>query len=151
MDLRPERLDGPAGRTLLADFFAEGERVYGSSMADYRGPSATPEELSPPAGGFLVGYVDDEPVGCGGIKRLSDQAVELKRLYVVPKLRNGGIARTLIAALEDAARDIGYRVIRLDTGDKQPAALHLFRSAGYQEIDDYNGNPHASYWFEKVL
>lgn len=40
---------------------------------------------------------------------------------------------------------------RLDTGDQQPDALALFHSAGYGEIPDYNGNPYASFWFEKRL
>jgi len=115
------------------------------------GPSATADELSPPTGLFLVAYVDDEPVGCGGIKRLSDEAAELKRLYVAPTVRNQSVARALVAALEDAARDAGYQVVRLDTGAEQPAAVRLFRSAGYIEIDDYNANPFASYWFEKRL
>ena len=115
------------------------------------GPSATADELSPPAGVFLVAYADDEPAGCGGIKRLSDEAAELKRLYVAPAVRNQGVARCLIAGLEDAAREAGYRVLRLDTGANQPAALELFRSVGYREIDDYNANPYASYWFEKAL
>jgi GNAT superfamily N-acetyltransferase len=115
------------------------------------GPSATADELSPPEGAFLVAYVEDEPVGCGGIKRLSDEAAELKRLYVAPKVRNQSVARALLAALEDAARHAGYQVVRLDTGAEQPAAVQLFRSAGYIEIDDYNANPFASYWFEKVL
>ena len=51
----------------------------------------------------------------------------------------------------DAARDIGYEVIRLDTGDRQPAALRVFRATGYREIGDYNGNPVAAFWFEKSL
>jgi GNAT superfamily N-acetyltransferase len=115
------------------------------------GPSATPDELSPPDGTFLVAYVEGEPVGCGGIKRLSEDAAELKRLYVAPKVRNQGVARVLVAALEDAARQAGNHVVRLDTGAAQPAAVQLFRSAGYIEIDDYNANPFASYWFEKEL
>ena len=150
MELRQERLDGPAGEALLAAFTDEIVPLYPGWRPD-TGPSATADELSPPAGVFLVAYADDEPAGCGGIKRLSDEAAELKRLYVVPAVRNQGVARSLIAGLEDAAREAGYRVLRLDTGANQPAALELFRSVGYREIDDYNANPYASYWFEKAL
>ena len=150
LTLRRERLDGPAGETLLAAFTDEIVPLYPGWRPD-TGPSATAEELSPPTGVFFVAYVDDEPAGCGGIKRLSDEAAELKRLYVAPAVRNQGVARALIAGLEDAAREAGYRVLRLDTGANQPAALELFRSVGYREIDDYNANPYASYWFEKQL
>jgi GNAT superfamily N-acetyltransferase len=115
------------------------------------GPSATAEELSPPSGLFLVAYAEDQPVGCGGIKRLSQAAAELKRLFVAPPARNRGIARSLLAALEDGARQAGFGVVCLDTGANQPAALELFRAAGYSEIGDYNGNPYARYWFDKAL
>jgi GNAT superfamily N-acetyltransferase len=148
--LHPEPLDGPAGHALLAAFVEEIAPLYPGWTPDV-GPSATAVELSPPGGLFLVAYMDDQPVGCGGIKRLSDTTAELKRLYVAPHARNRGLAHSLVAALEDGARHAGYRVVRLDTGANQPAALELFRSAGYREIDDYNGNPHASYWFEKAL
>jgi GNAT superfamily N-acetyltransferase len=151
MELQQERLDSPVGEALVAAFFDEIVPLYPSITSENPGPSATPEELSPPAGAFLVAYVDGEPVGCGGIKRLDGESAELKRLYVAPSVRKGGVARTLVAALENVARDSGYRIVRLDTGNQQPAALQLFRSAGYREIDDYNGNPHASYWFEKSL
>jgi GNAT superfamily N-acetyltransferase len=151
MELRRERLDSPAGEALVDAFFDEIVPLYPAITPDNPGPSATADELSPPGGVFLVAYVGDIPVGCGGIKQLSDDAAELKRLYVAPEARNRGLARTLVAELENAARDAGYRIVRLDTGNQQPAALDLFRAAGYREIDDYNGNPHASYWFEKSL
>ena len=151
MELRQEALDSPAGEALIGAFFDEIVPLYPSITPDNPGPSATSEELRPPGGAFLVAYVGDAPVGCGGIKRLTDEAAELKRLYVAPEARNQGLARTLVNALEDAARRADYRIVRLDTGDQQPAALQLFRALGYHEIDDYNGNPHASYWFEKLL
>jgi GNAT superfamily N-acetyltransferase len=148
--VRAERLDGPAGRALVDAFSAEIVPLYPGWTPD-GGPSATVEELSPPGGVFLVAYSDDVPVGCGGMKRLSDSAAEIKRLYVDPSVRSRGVARTILAALEDAARNAGYQVVRLDTGANQPAAVELFRSTGFRAIADYNANPYASYWFEKTL
>ena len=46
---------------------------------------------------------------------------------------------------------LGIVLALFSVGNQQPAALQLFRSLGYEEIADYNGNPHATYWFEKVL
>jgi hypothetical protein len=60
-------------------------------------------------------------------------------------------SRRLLGAIEDIAREFGCELVRLDTGDKQPASLNLFRAIGYVEIDDYNGNPYASYWMERRL
>jgi GNAT superfamily N-acetyltransferase len=147
--LHAEPLDGPAGHALVAAFVEEIATLY-PGWAPEVGPSATADELSAPSGLFLIAYAEGLPVGCGGIKRLSETAAELKRLYVAPQARNRGLAHSLLAALEDGARYAGYRVVRLDTGANQPAAIKLFRSVGYGEIDDYNGNPHASYWFEKA-
>jgi ribosomal protein S18 acetylase RimI-like enzyme len=69
----------------------------------------------------------------------------------VPGARGRGLGRRLLRALEEAAAELGWHTVRLDTGDQQPDALALFRSAGYREIPDYNANPYASYWLEKRL
>jgi GNAT superfamily N-acetyltransferase len=76
---------------------------------------------------------------------------EIKRMYVRPSARSRGVAAALLAALEDAARTLGYTSARLDTGPKQPHALRLYRSAGYSELPPYNDNPYACFWGEKRL
>ncbi|MEY2442552.1 MAG: hypothetical protein QOJ46_1978, partial [bacterium] len=68
-----------------------------------------------------------------------------------PAARGHGLGRRLLAQLEQQARDNGYQRLRLDTGDRQPEALGLFLSAGYERIADYNGNTWATYWMEKRL
>jgi GNAT superfamily N-acetyltransferase len=114
-------------------------------------PSAHPEELSPPAGGFVLLVEDGRAVAGGGFKRLDDGTCEIKRMYVVPEARSRGLARRLLAELETAARDAGYRAARLDTGREQPHARALYESAGYRAIPDYNDNAYAAYWGEKDL
>jgi GNAT superfamily N-acetyltransferase len=119
-------------------------------VADYM-PAGGPAELSPPSGGFLLGYVDGELACCGGLKRLDDQTCEIKRMYIVPERRGTGLARVLLRALEDRARELGYTVARLDTGPKQENARGLYLDEGYGEVPDFNGNPVASFWGEKPL
>jgi len=114
-------------------------------------PAGGAAELGPPHGAFLVGYEAGRALCCGGLKRLDDQRCELKRMYVVPAARGRGVARSLLVALEDAARRLGYSVARLDTGPRQPAARHLYESAGYAAIANFNGNPIASFFGEKRL
>ncbi|MDT5016130.1 MAG: hypothetical protein QOD39_2290 [Mycobacterium sp.] len=114
-------------------------------------PTAGPVEMGPPGGTFLVGYRDGEAVCGGGIKRLPDGACEIKRMYVVPAARGQGIARTLLRALEDAARAMGYDMARLDTGPRQPRAQGLYEREGYVPIDNFNGNPVATFFGEKRL
>ena len=72
-------------------------------------------------------------------------------LYVVPDARSRGAGRALLAALEDAARELGYERVRLDTGPLQPEAAGLYGSAGYHAIDAYTDMPPHSLFFEKEL
>lgn len=138
------------GRDLLAALMDELSVLYGPSN-EARTPSATPAELSPPGGTFLVLLAGGAAVACGGVKALGDGTGEVKRMYVVPAHRGRGHARRLLGALEDAARALGHARLRLDTGAEQPQALALYESAGYRHIPDYNGNPYASHWLEKAL
>jgi GNAT superfamily N-acetyltransferase len=124
----------------------DGLDLDGDSM-----PRAGRAELRPPSGAFLIGWVADEPVCCGGLKRLEERSCEIKKMYVVPALRGKGVARRLLYALEARARDLGYEIVRLDTGPKQTSALGLFESEGYAPIEDFNGNPVAVFWGEKAL
>ena len=150
VELRDEPLDGPAAQALLQAFTHDIVERYPTWTPD-SGPSAGPQDLAPPAGRFVVAYDADVPVGCAGFKRLSTEIAEVKRMYVAPARRGVGLGRRLLQHLEQAARQAGYVATRLDTGDRQPEALALYRDAGYREIDDYNGNPFATYWFEKEL
>lgn len=114
-------------------------------------PKAGPAELGPPDGTYLVGYRDGAAVCGGGLKRLPDGTCEIKRMYVVPQARRSGVARALLAALEDAARGLGYRIARLDTGERQPHAVALYEAAGYRRVGNFNNNPAAAFHGEKRL
>lgn len=81
----------------------------------------------------LVGVVDGRAVACGALQALDAQVGAIKRMYVRPAFRGRGIARQLLAALEEMALDAGHLVLRLDAGVYLPAALALLRSAGYGE------------------
>ena len=72
-------------------------------------------------------------------------------MYVVPAARRRGVARALLRALEDAARERGYAFVRLDTGPLQRGAMALYASEGYTEIGNFNANPIATYWGEKAI
>ena len=119
----PAQVDAGDGATLaqaMRDEIAimyDGLDLDGDSM-----PRAGAAELSPPGGAFVVGYHEQRPACCGGVKRLDDQRCEIKKMYVVPQLRGRGVARALLHELEDAARRMGYAIARLDTGPKQLSA-----------------------------
>jgi GNAT superfamily N-acetyltransferase len=147
----PVPADASPARDLIAAMVAEMAVVYGP--IDVPGmPSATPADFAPPRGTFLVGFdATGAPVCAGGVKPLGDGAAEIKRMYVVPAARGRGHAGALLRALEDAAGGLGYGVVRLDTGPRQPHAQALYEAAGYRPIGNFNSNPVASYWGEKRL
>jgi GNAT superfamily N-acetyltransferase len=150
LEIRAEDAAMPAAQDLLDAFARELVKRYGE-FDPTRSPSALPADFAAPAGRFLVVYLEGRPVACGGVKRLDDKTCEIKRMFVSPRVRGGGIGRILLGALEDAGRDLGYATVRLDTGSEQPEAQALYPTAGYTEIEDYNDNPYASFWFEKRL
>jgi GNAT superfamily N-acetyltransferase len=114
-------------------------------------PKAGPAELGPPGGAFVVGLDDGEPVCCGGLKRLPDGACEIKKMFVVASARGRGHARALLDELERRARELGYEVVRLDTGPRQPRAQRMYELAGYVAVENFNGNPVATFFGEKRL
>lgn len=140
-----------ASTALVQAMEAEIEATYADTPGSIHSVGAGPGVLTPPAGAFLVVYQGERPVGCGGLKRLGERTCEIKRMYILPEARGRGLAERLLGALEEQSRGLGYSVARLDTGNRQPAAKHLYERNGYREIPDYNGNTQASFWFEKDL
>jgi GNAT superfamily N-acetyltransferase len=98
------------------------------------GPEPSAGAFEPPDGIFLLAWEGEEAVACGGVCRYDETTAELRRMYVTPGARGRGLARLLLAALEDEARGLGYAFVRLETGDRQPEAIRLYASSGYQPI-----------------
>jgi DNA-binding MarR family transcriptional regulator/GNAT superfamily N-acetyltransferase len=115
------------------------------------GVSAEPREMAPPAGLFLVAYLHDEPIGCGGVKHRAGGPSEIKRMWVAEPARGLGIARRLLAELEAEAISSGATTTRLETNGSLVEAIAMYRSAGYQEVPAFNDEPFAHHWFEKRL
>jgi GNAT superfamily N-acetyltransferase len=131
--LSEEPYDGPVAHALVA-------AVQQEYVDRYGGPDETPvdpAEFSPPAGRFLVGYVGVEPVATGGIRAVDDHTVEIKRMYVAPGWRGRGLSRIVLARLEDLARALGATRIVLETGMRQPEAMRLYETSGYERIDGF--------------
>ena len=92
------------------------------------------DELGPPLGLFLVARYETHPVGGVGLRSISgpDSRIgEIKRLWVRPDLRRGGVANKLMQAVEDRARQLGYRQLYLETGVAQPEALAFYPKTGW--------------------
>jgi GNAT superfamily N-acetyltransferase len=152
VEIRPEPSSSALATRLLSSFIEEiGTRLPGG-FDPARSVSASPEEMAPPAGDFLV-VVDPsgDGVGCGGLKDLGSAIFEIKRMWIAPTHRGRGYARALLVALEERARELGAIELRLDSSSVLNEAVALYRSCGYVEIAPYNDNRYASLWFAKVL
>ncbi|MFJ4964357.1 GNAT family N-acetyltransferase [Streptomyces sp. NPDC088729] len=98
-----------------------------------------PAMFMPPRGLYLLAYDEQErPVATGGWRTqdrndegYADGDAEIKRMFVIPEGRGRGLARRMLAALEEDARAAGRTRMVLETGDRQPEAIALYRSSGY--------------------
>ena len=79
---------------------------------------------------FLVARLDGEAVGCGGVA-FEDGLAEVKRMYVRPRARGGGVGLAILARLEEEARARGVRRLVLETGDAQVAAMRFYERAAF--------------------
>jgi len=131
-----EPFDSPDVQALAHAQQEEMRGLYGGE-ADI-GPTREAAMFVEPDGVFLV-VRDDEgsAVACGGIARFDAERAELKRMYVVPAARGRGLGRRVLVELEGAARRLGYAAVVLETGDRQPEALALYESSGYERIPCY--------------
>ncbi|MEU0914951.1 GNAT family N-acetyltransferase [Streptomyces althioticus] len=142
MEIRPVPYDHPDAVKLDAAVQAEYDIRYGD------GGDATPmdpADFRPPNGIYLIAYdALGVPVASGGWRVQDaneegnrDGDAELKRMYVVEEMRGRGLARRILAALEEDARAAGRVRMVLETGTKQPEAIALYSSSGYEPCEKF--------------
>lgn len=100
-----------------------------------------PGQYASPQGALLLAMDAEETVGCVGVRPLAGDVCEMKRLYVRPHHRGRGAGRSLAAAAIAAAREVGYRVMRLDTLERLSEAMRLYESLGFVRVAPYYANP----------
>jgi GNAT superfamily N-acetyltransferase len=127
-----ERADAstPPASDLLEAMIVELSRSTGASTS--RGAERRPADFARRRS-FLVGYEDGTAICCGGIKRLPDGACEIKRMYVVPEARGRGVAKQLLVALEDEARELGYTSRGSTPGPSSRTPSGCTATAGYAD------------------
>lgn len=148
--LRTVRFADAALDPLRVGLAAEYLRRYGPNDEM---TTAGDDDFVPPDGVFVVAEVDGRVVAGGGIRRWRGDVAELKRMWTAPDARRRGLARRVLARLEEEAARRGYRALRLETGTGQPEAIAMYRRAGYRPIAPYGRYRHdpACRCFEKVL
>ena len=144
----PDSLDA---RWCLDQYVKELAGRFDGGFDPANGNTVSSTEMTPPSGYFVVARQDGTPVGCGGLIRRSADAAEIKRMWTSPSARGRGVARRILAMLEDIARDEGFSRVLLDTNRSLNEARALYARCGYVEIARYNQNPYAHHFFEKTL
>jgi len=142
--------DSPEARACIEAYFNELQQRFDNGFDPALTVSANPEELTPPAGYFLLAWLDGEAVGCVALKVKSGSG-EIKRMWVAESARGIGVAQRMLDAAETLARKAGVQILQLDTSRDLIEARALYLRNGYKEIPAYNDNPYADHWFEKHL
>ena len=110
-----------------------------------------PGDYVPPTGRLFLAMEEDAAVGCVALRGMADGICEMKRLYVRPEFRGTGLGRTLAQKIIQAAREIGYDRMRLDTlPGKMDRAIAMYRSLGFKYIEPYYVNPVESAKFMEL-
>lgn len=132
--LQLQRTDSsnPNFRELVKHLDAELAQWYGAEQAFYAQFNKVDAIKQ-----VVVAYEDATAVSCGAIRPVSEGVMEIKRMYTLPERRGRGIAAKLLAELERWAAELGSRQCLLETGKKQPEAIHLYIKSGYSPIPNY--------------
>lgn len=100
-----------------------------------------PAGYTPPDGQLLLAFYSERIAGCVALRRLDDEACEMKRFYVKPDFRGLKVGYMLARAIIEEAKSLGYERMRLDTLPSMGRARGLYQSLGFKEIDPYSYNP----------
>jgi GNAT superfamily N-acetyltransferase len=147
--ITPERPDSPDATALIAELEAYLEPLY--PRESRHGYSV--EKLIAEGVAFFLIRDDGAPVGCGGIQLMGTDYGEIKRMYVRPQSRGRGFAKLMLKHLAEYAQGHGVRILRLETGIHQHAAIALYEQMGFQRIPpfgDYKFDP-LSRCYEKRI
>ena len=142
-DLRVERVavGDPRLTPLLTDLVVEYGTRYGRPSANTQLTEVPSTDFVEPNGVFLILQENGETVAGGALRRYDAETAEVKRVWTSSRHRRRGLARRVMAELEQTAVELGYRRLHLTTGPRQPEARNLYLAAGYTPRFDPNADP----------
>ena len=142
--------DDPSVKTLIQKLDKELWERYPTEQAFFDNFNKLPEDAR-----VVIAFDGENAVGCGAFKPLAtpEKAVEIKRMYVDPKMRGRAIGVLILENLETWAKEEGFELAQLETGNNQPEAVRLYEKVGYYWIENYEPyvGVKSSICFEKKL
>ena len=144
-----ERPNTPDAVTLINEL----ESVLAPLYPDESRHGYSVERLIAQGVAFFVLRCDGQAAGCGGVQIYDQEYGELKRMYVRPQFRGLGLGRQILAHLQDAAREQGVPLLRLETGIHQKEAIALYERFGFRQIRPfgaYQEDPLSLFYEKKV-
>lgn len=143
-DVRIHRARAPEDLEATRALFLEYAESLGFSLC-FQGFDRELAELpgcyAPPDGEIFLATIDGALAGCGAVRPLDEGISEMKRLFVRPGFRGHQLGRRLAEAVVDHARQRGFSAMRLDTIETMTAAIALYQTLGFREIEPYYENP----------
>jgi DNA-binding MarR family transcriptional regulator/N-acetylglutamate synthase-like GNAT family acetyltransferase len=146
-----EAPDSADARWCVGEYFRELARRFETGFDPAKTIAANADELTPPAGVFVVARLGGQPIGCGALRVKDRNIGEIKRMWVRSDARGFGVGRRLLETLERFARRSALGMLRLETNRTLDEAQALYRKCGYREVEPFNDEPYAHHWFEKAL
>ena len=147
--ITPEHPATPDATALIAELDAHLEPLYPSESRH----GFSVQKLIADSVAFFVIRDGGAPAGCGGIKLFGTEYGEIKRMYVRPQFRRSGLAKLLLDHFTEYASSHGVRILRLETGIHQHAAIALYERVGFKRIPpfgEYRDDP-VSRCYEKRI
>ena len=122
----------PDFKALCHQLDKELNKRYGTAQSKYDRHNVIEENRT-----VMVGYLHDIPVASGCFKEVGHNTIEIKRMFVTPAQRRRGFSGLILSALEKWAKELGFSIVRLETGRSQPEAIGLYEKAGYVVTENY--------------
>jgi len=147
--ITPERPDSADAQVLIAELESQLAPFY---PAESRHGYSVEKLLAEGVAFFLI-RTDGTPAGCGGVQLFGTEYAEVKRMYVRPQFRGLGLAKRMLEHLADYAQRHRVRMLRLETGIHQQAAIGLYEGMGFQRIPpfgDYREDPLSRFYEKRI-
>ncbi len=82
----------------------------------------------------IVAYIDEVPAACGAFKELSEDTVEIKRMFTNPEFRKRGLGSSIVGELENWAKELGYKKQSLRPLKTLRMLFPFMKKAGLKEF-----------------